>query len=149
LWLRKFLVLNSLNALHYYSKRIGVVVIVNKKFLTKNKNNQTTMYISIKIEKKREEGSFQELTRSPMFKIETAELLESLENCYTQLGTPYDPIKIDNFVTVGEDAFSLIDAETEVTVTLEPDSAEDYSNVIKDSKLVCCTVKVVDKDFVN
>lgn len=107
------------------------------------------MYISIKIEKKREEGSFQELTRSPMFKIETAELLESLENCYTQLGTPYDPIKIDNFVTVGEDAFSLIDAETEVTVTLEPDSAEDYSNVIKDSKLVCCTVKVVDKDFVN
>lgn len=107
------------------------------------------MYINIEIEKKRQEGAFQELSRSPRFNIEMTELLDALENCYTQLGTPYDPIKIDNFVSVGKDAFSLIDTETKVSVSLATDSAVDYSHIIKDYKLVCCKIKIVDKHFIN
>uniref|UniRef100_UPI00404A24AA hypothetical protein n=1 Tax=Gelidibacter sp. TaxID=2018083 RepID=UPI00404A24AA len=83
------------------------------------------------------------------FKIQLKELENAIENCYTQLGTPYDPIMIDNFVTVGENAFSTIDKETKVSVSLELGSHEDNSSKIIDHKLVCCKAKIVDKKFIN
>lgn len=83
------------------------------------------------------------------FKIELKELKDALENCYMQLGTPYDPIKIDNFVTVGKNAFSLLEKKTKVSISLEIDEDEDDLSNIIDHELLCCKVKNVDKKFIN
>ncbi|WP_111707754.1 hypothetical protein [Lutibacter citreus] len=101
------------------------------------------MYINIKLE---QHGT--DLPSIP-FKIELDELQDALENCYMQLGTPYDPIKIDNFVTVGKNAFSQIDKKTKVSISLETDQNEDDLSKIIEHKLVCCKVKNVDKTFIN
>jgi len=82
------------------------------------------------------------------FKIQLAELMNALEHCYMELGTPYNPIRIDNFVTIGRDAFSFIDTKTRITVSLEPSEDDDLSNII-DYRLVCCKIKNVDKNFIN
>ena len=105
------------------------------------------MYINIELEQK---VPSEEPPKSPKFNIEIVELLDAIEKCYTQLGTPYDPIRIDNFVTVGENAFSTIDKETKVSVSLEElDADKVNSSIIIDHKLVCCKVKIVDKKFIN
>lgn len=82
------------------------------------------------------------------FKILLNELHNALEDCYMDLGTPYNPIGIDNFVTVGENAFSALDKKTKVSISLETDEDDDLSR-IKDHKLVCCKVTNVGKKFVK
>ncbi|MHA7843007.1 MAG: hypothetical protein ACX93I_06780 [Winogradskyella sp.] len=82
------------------------------------------------------------------FNILLEELKNALNLCYMELGTPYNPIRIDNFVTIGKNAFSLIDRKTEISVSLSTDSNDDLSDII-DHRLVCCKVINVDKTFIN
>ncbi|WP_422104450.1 hypothetical protein [Winogradskyella sp.] len=82
------------------------------------------------------------------FSILLEELKDALEHCYLQLGTPYNPIEIDNFVSVGKNAFSLIDRKTKISISLKTNSDDDLSNIM-DYRLVCCKVINVDKAFIN
>lgn len=100
------------------------------------------MYINIELKQKNTD-------LSPItFQILLNELHDALEDCYMDLGTPYNPIGIDNFVTIGENAFSALDKKTKVSISLETDKNDDLSR-IKDHKLVCCKVTNVGKKFVK
>lgn len=82
------------------------------------------------------------------FTILLEELKGVLQNCYMELGTPYSPIRIDNFVKLGKNAFSVIDKKTKISVSLKPDDNDDLSSII-DYRLVCCKAINVDKQFIN
>lgn len=79
-------------------------------------------------------------------------LLEELENaiteCYLGLGTPYNPMPIDNFVLTKKKNFSEIVEQTDISVSLETED-DVKLNRINDFKLVCCKVKNVGKKFNN
>ncbi|EDP70841.1 hypothetical protein FBALC1_08778 [Flavobacteriales bacterium ALC-1] len=102
------------------------------------------MYIKIKL--KQDDGPI--LPLPTRFTIQLEELMYALEHCYMELGTPYNPIRIDNFVTIGRDAFSFIDTKTKISISLEASEDDDLSNII-DYRLLCCKVKIVDKKFIN
>ncbi|WP_138433983.1 hypothetical protein [Winogradskyella algicola] len=100
------------------------------------------MYIKIKL---KQDGP---IIQPIKFNILLDELKNALKHCYMELGTPYNPIRIDNFVTVGKNAFSLIDRKTKISISLSANSDDDLSDVI-DYRLVCCKVINVDKTFIN
>lgn len=99
----------------------------------------------INIELKQKDGEIDQIP----FKIRLKELKDAIEDCYMALGTPYDPIKIDNFVTISEEnSFSLIDKKTKILISLKADSGDNLSTII-DYSLVCCKIKNVGKAFLN
>ncbi len=100
------------------------------------------MYIKIDLKQKK-------INLPPIkFQIVLDELENAIEDCYMDLGTPYNPIAIDNFVDIGKNAFSIIDQKTKISISLEKDTGENLSKII-DPKLVCCKVKNVGKSFIN
>jgi hypothetical protein len=82
------------------------------------------------------------------FKIALNELENAIADCYLGLGTPYDPIPIDNFVSVGENAFSLLSQKTKISICLDAEEGDDLSRIL-DYNLVCCKVINVGKKFIN
>lgn len=103
------------------------------------------MYIEIKV--KGNDVPEQEFT--PIhFPIDLKDLETTVEECYVNLGTQYQPIRIDNFVTLGEHKFPTISPNTELWVKLVTERGEE-DDTFSTAKLVCCKVKNVGKVFNN
>lgn len=79
------------------------------------------------------------------FSISLPALEKAMDDCYLGIGTPYEPIEIDNFVTIGKFVFPTIEPKSQVSISLDLDS-DDYKY---DPQLVCCTVKNVGKVFTD
>ncbi|WP_190809543.1 hypothetical protein [Flagellimonas sp. S3867] len=83
-----------------------------------------------------------------IFPILLPALQEAMTECYLGIGTPYEPIAIDNFVTIGNYVFPVLEPDSHITISLEPNSDDD-KGMLKDPKLVCCMVKNVGKAFTD
>lgn len=81
------------------------------------------------------------------FPINLKDLEEAVRTCYLGLGTPYQPIAVDNFISLGEDQFPDIPPKAKVSIKLCPENEEDCQYKLSDPKLVCCKVKNVDRKF--
>lgn len=84
---------------------------------------------------------------SRKFPVNLKDLEEAIKTCYLGLGTPYQPIAVDNFVSLGESQFPAIPPKAKITVKLCPEDEEDCHYKLSDPKLVCCIVKNVDRKF--
>lgn len=103
------------------------------------------MYIEIKA--KGNVATVQEFT--PIhFPIDLKDLETTVEECYVNLATQYQPIRIDNFVSLGEHKFPTISPSTTLCVKLVMEDGENEGKSIA-AKLVCCKVKNVGKTFNN
>lgn len=103
------------------------------------------MYIEVKAEG----SAVTEQEFNPIhFPIDLKDLEATVEECYVNLATQYQPIRIDNFVSLGKHKFPTISSNTELSVKLV---TEDKDKECKSSaaRLVCCKVKNVGKVFNN
>ncbi|WP_339715305.1 hypothetical protein [uncultured Kriegella sp.] len=82
------------------------------------------------------------------FPIMLKGLEEAMNDTYLDLGTPYRPIAIDNFVNIEKNEFPEITEETTISISLIADG-NDSSGGLKSPELVCCKAKNVGKDFVK
>lgn len=82
------------------------------------------------------------------FKFLLKELEHAITECYLGMGTPYNPMPVDNFVITKKKDFSEIKEETDISISLDT-SADNNLTSINDFKLVCCKVKNVGKKFNN
>ena len=84
---------------------------------------------------------------SRKFPINLKDLEEAVKTCYLGLGTPYQPILVDNFVSLGDSQFPAIPAKAKISIKLCPEDEGDCQYKLSDPKLVCCKVKNVDRKF--
>lgn len=82
------------------------------------------------------------------FPILLPALKKAMAECYLGIGTPYEPIAIDNFVKTGSYAFPVIKPSSDISISLESDT-DDNKGLLKGAKLVCCMVKNVGKAFTD
>ncbi|WP_375324085.1 hypothetical protein [Flagellimonas sp. GZD32] len=82
------------------------------------------------------------------FPVVLEALEQAMADCYLGIGTPYEPIAIDNFVTIGGYVFPALEPNTRIAITLEPDIT-DHKNILSAPELVCCFVKNVGKSFTD
>lgn len=78
------------------------------------------------------------------FRIQGKALVEAVKTGYLGLGTPYDPIRIDNFVILGNHEFPKIRRDTEISIFLKP-GKRDKGKAQEGLQLICCKVKNVGK----
>lgn len=78
------------------------------------------------------------------FEIREKALIAAVKVGYLSLGTPYDPISIDNFVILGANEFPTILNDTQISISLKP-SSEDKGKETGNLQLICCRVKNVGK----
>lgn len=81
------------------------------------------------------------------FPINLKDLEEAVKACYLGLGTPYQPIPVDNFVNLDGNQFPAIPAKAKITIKLCPENKDDCQYKLSDPKLVCCKVKNVGRTF--
>ncbi|MEC7770713.1 MAG: hypothetical protein VX798_05980 [Bacteroidota bacterium] len=81
--------------------------------------------------------------KQPSFTIKIKELKEALDGSYMGLGTPYSPIKADNFIDLENEEYASIYGNTKITAHLV---SKDLSNKIKDIQLVCCKIINIDRE---
>ncbi len=78
----------------------------------------------------------------PSFTIKIKELLEALESSYMGIGTPYQPIPVDNFINLENQEYATIHPRTQITAYL---SWSDSTNTLVDMQMVCCKVTNIDR----
>lgn len=83
-----------------------------------------------------------------LFPILLPALQEAMTDCYLGIGTPYEPIAIDNFVTIGDYVFPVLEPNSHITISLVSERGDD-NGILKDASLECCMVKNVGKDFTD
>jgi len=81
------------------------------------------------------------------FPINANDLKEAVKTCYLGLGTPYQPIRVDNFVNLEGSQFPIIPPKAKISIKLCPEDGDDCQYKLSDPKLVCCKVKNVDRKF--
>ena len=81
------------------------------------------------------------------FLINLKDLQEAVKTCYLGLGAPYQPIPVDNFVSLGDNQFPDIPSKAKITIKLCPDNEDDCQYKLSDPKLVCCKVINVGRRF--
>ena len=83
---------------------------------------------------------------SKKFPISLKDLENAVNTCYLGLGTPYQPIDVDNFVDLNGNQFPDIPENAKITLKLQPQE-NDYQYRLNDPVLVCCKVKNVGRAF--
>ena len=81
------------------------------------------------------------------FPINLKDIRAAVNDCYLGLGTPYQPILADSFVSLGDNQFPEIPAEAEITIKLHPEKKDNPQYILSNPKLVCCKVKNVGRVF--
>jgi len=81
------------------------------------------------------------------FPINLKGLQEAVKTCYLGLGTPYQPIPIDSFVTLGDNQFPDIPSKARITIKLCPEKDDDCHYKLSDPRLICCKVINVGRTF--
>ncbi|MDO5978361.1 hypothetical protein [Flavivirga spongiicola] len=81
------------------------------------------------------------------FLVNLKDLDAAVKACYLGLGTPYQPIPVDNFVDLDGNLFPGIPAKSKITIKLHSENSNDYLYKLSDPKLVCCKVKNVGRKF--
>lgn len=81
------------------------------------------------------------------FPINLKDIRAAVNTCYLGLGTPYEPIRADSFVSLGDNQFPEIPAETKITIKLHSEKKDDPQYKLSNPKLVCCKVKNVGRVF--
>ncbi|SDM42405.1 hypothetical protein [Kriegella aquimaris] len=100
------------------------------------------MHIEIELKTNKEDSSI------TCFPIMLKGLEEAMNDTYLDLGTPYRPIAIDNFVNIEKNEFPEITEKTTISISLKP--ADDGPSFgLSNPELVCCKAKNVGKDFIN
>ena len=80
------------------------------------------------------------------FPINLKELVWATQETYSNLGTPYAPIRADNFISLTGNEFPSIPPDTHLEIKL---ISEDEAEKHYASNLVCCLAKNVGKKFNN
>ena len=94
------------------------------------------MYIKIDIAKKGE-------TPTPIkFQISTKAIKETIRKCFVGIGTPYHPIRVDNFVDLNGFEFPVIQGNTQIAISLESKKKSGM-----DHQLLCCRVINVGREY--
>lgn len=81
------------------------------------------------------------------FPVNVNDLKAAVKTCYLGLGTPYQPIRVDNFVNIEGSQFPIIPSKAKVTIKLCTENKDDCEYKLSDPKLVCCKVKNVGRKF--
>ncbi len=79
----------------------------------------------------------------PKFTIKIKELIEALDSSYMGLGTPYEPIAVDNFINLENQEYATIHPNTQITARMV---WSDSNHIIKNMQLVCCKVTNIDRE---
>ncbi|MEH6762961.1 MAG: hypothetical protein V7655_00545 [Aequorivita antarctica] len=90
---------------------------------------------------------------SQKFPILLKDIEEVVQSCYLGLGTPYQPIPVDNFISIGDNRFPDIPAEAKIDIKLHAEDEDLNTYNLTNPQLVCCTLKNIgkafnDKDFI-
>ncbi len=83
------------------------------------------------------------------FPVNLKDLEEAIKASYLGLGTPYQPIAVDNFISLGDSQFPAIPAKAKITAKLCPKNKDDCQYKLSAPQLVCCKVKNVGRVFNN
>ena len=94
------------------------------------------MYIKIDIAREGEAPS------SIKFGVSVKAIQKTIRECFVGIGTPYEPIRIDNFVDLRGFEFPVIQADTLITISLESKKKQK-----RNPRLLCCRVINVGRDF--
>ncbi len=81
------------------------------------------------------------------FPVDIKDLKQAIRACYLGLGTPYAPIKVDNFVNLDGNQFPEIPQKAKISIKLYPENEDDCEYKLSKPKLVCCKVKNVGRKF--
>ncbi|MEZ4811862.1 MAG: hypothetical protein R2819_16010 [Allomuricauda sp.] len=76
------------------------------------------------------------------FGVSAKAIQETIRECFVGIGTPYEPIRIDNFVDLRGFEFPVIQGSTLITISLESETKPK-----KKPQLLCCRVINVGRDF--
>jgi hypothetical protein len=109
------------------------------------------MYINIKLKEKTSSGS---TIRFVNFPVDVGALKAATLSAYLESGTQYDPIRSDNYISLGNNQFPSISPNTTLIVSLSTKEIEsckedEKRNMPENGRLVCCMVKNVGKAFNN
>ncbi len=98
------------------------------------------MYIKIDL------SAFGDPIPSIKFPITLKDVEIAIQECYLDLGTPYKPISIDNFVSLGNYEFPAIQANTKISISLVLEDHVEYYKA-RELSLLCCKAKNVGRSF--
>ncbi|MDP2688292.1 MAG: hypothetical protein Q8O62_13795 [Aequorivita sp.] len=90
---------------------------------------------------------------SKEFPIILKDIEEVMESCYLGLGTSYQPIPADNFMSIGDNKFPDIPSNAKINIKLYSENEDAQIYKLTNPQLVCCTLKNIgkafnDKDFI-